>query len=72
MLSSGMDRSPCIAPSRNGEGPTSGIVNQEQPIGRSCGLSTHVLLCALAYYVEWHMRAALAPILFDDDDKTGA
>jgi hypothetical protein len=28
----------------------------------------HVLLCMLAYYVEWHMRRALAPILFDDDD----
>lgn len=26
----------------------------------------HVLLCMLAYYVEWHMRQALAPILFDD------
>lgn len=29
----------------------------------------HVLLCMLSYYVEWHMRRALAPILFDDDDK---
>jgi len=29
----------------------------------------HVFLCMLAYYVEWHMREALAPILFDDDDK---
>ncbi len=29
----------------------------------------HVLLCMLAYYVEWHMRQALAPMLFDDDDK---
>ena len=29
----------------------------------------HVFLCLLAYYVEWHMRRALAPILFDDDDK---
>jgi transposase len=29
----------------------------------------HVLLCALAYYVEWHMRQALAPLLFDDDDQ---
>jgi hypothetical protein len=29
----------------------------------------HVLLCMLAYYVEWHMRRDLAPILFDDDDK---
>ncbi len=26
----------------------------------------HVLLCMLAYYVEFHMRKALAPILFDD------
>lgn len=29
----------------------------------------HVLLCMLAYYIEWHMRRALAPSLFDDDDK---
>jgi Transposase DDE domain len=28
----------------------------------------HVLLCMLAYYLEWHMRRALATILFDDDD----
>ena len=26
----------------------------------------------LAYYLEWHMRRALAPMLFDDDDKSGA
>src|SRR6266446_3627438 len=32
----------------------------------------HVFLCMLAYYVEWHMRRALAPILFDDHDKTAA
>jgi transposase len=29
----------------------------------------HVFLCMLAYYVEWHMRAALTPLLFDDDDR---
>ena len=29
----------------------------------------HVFLCMLAYYVEWHMRRALAPILFEDDDR---
>jgi transposase len=29
----------------------------------------HVFLCMLSYYVEWHMRRALAPLLFDDDDK---
>jgi transposase len=32
----------------------------------------HILLCMLAYYVEWHMRRALAPILFDDDDPAAA
>ena len=26
----------------------------------------------LAYYVEWHMRQNLAPLLFDDEDKTAA
>jgi len=33
---------------------------------------SHVFLCMLAYYVEWHMRRALAPVLFDDDDKKAA
>jgi len=28
----------------------------------------HVFLCTLAYYVEWHMRRALAPLLFDDEE----
>lgn len=32
----------------------------------------HVFLCFLAYYVEWHMRQKLAPILFDEDDPVGA
>jgi transposase len=32
----------------------------------------HILLCVLAYYLEWHMRQLLAPILFDDDDKPQA
>jgi transposase len=31
-----------------------------------------ILLCMLAYYVEWHMRYRLAPMLFDDDDKLQA
>lgn len=33
---------------------------------------THVLLCRLAYYVEWHMRQAWAPLLLDDDDRPTA
>ena len=32
----------------------------------------HVLLCMLAYYVEWHMRQRLRPILFDDHDRAAA
>jgi hypothetical protein len=32
----------------------------------------HVFLCMLAYYVEWHMRKALAPLLFEEDDKESA
>jgi transposase len=32
----------------------------------------HVLLCMLAYYLEWHMRQCLAPMLFDDADKEEA
>ena len=32
----------------------------------------HVLLCMLAYYLEWHMRQCLAPMLFDDTDQAEA
>jgi Transposase DDE domain len=29
----------------------------------------HVFLAMLAYYVEWHMRQALTPVLFDDEQR---
>jgi hypothetical protein len=32
----------------------------------------HVFLCLLAYYLEWHMRQTLTPILFDDHDPAAA
>jgi hypothetical protein len=32
----------------------------------------HVFLCMLAYYLEWHMRQNLAPMLFEDTDKQAA
>ena len=32
----------------------------------------HVFLCMLAYYVEWHMRRALAPLFFEDHDRAAA
>jgi len=28
----------------------------------------HLFICMLAYYVEWHMRKKLAPLLFDDEE----
>jgi len=32
----------------------------------------HVFLCMLAYYLEWHMRQRLAPMLYDEADKHAA
>jgi transposase len=29
----------------------------------------HILLCMLAYYVQWHMERAWAPLLFRDEDR---
>ena len=31
-------------------------------------VKAHVLLCMLAWYLEWHLRKQLAPVLFDDSD----
>jgi transposase len=31
----------------------------------------HIFICMLAYYVEWHMRKALAPLLFGDEELDG-
>ena len=35
-------------------------------------IRAHVFLCMLAYHVEWHMRRALAPMLFHDHDTAAA
>ena len=32
----------------------------------------HVFICMLAYYLEWHLRQRLAPLLFDDHDVAAA
>jgi transposase len=29
---------------------------------------THIFICVQAYYIEWHMREALKPLLFDDEE----
>jgi transposase len=31
----------------------------------------HVLICVLAYYVEWHLRRAWRPLLFEDEELHG-
>jgi len=32
-------------------------------------IRAHVFLCMLAYYVEWHLRRNLKPLLFDDHER---
>jgi len=45
-----------------------------RPIRRRASdhVRAHVFLCTLAYYVQWHMRKALAPLLFQDEELDGA
>ena len=43
-----------------------------RPIFHWVRVRAHVFLCMLAYHLEWHMRQALAPILFDDHDRAAA
>ena len=47
-----------------------GIDIRVRPIHHSTDprVRAHVFLCFLAYYVEWHMREALGPLLFDDQE----
>jgi hypothetical protein len=35
-------------------------------------VKAHVFLCMLAYHVEWHLRQALAPLLFHDTEIAAA
>jgi transposase len=35
-------------------------------------IRAHVFLCMLAYYVEWHVREQLAPLLFEDHEREAA
>ena len=32
-------------------------------------MPAHIFLCVLAYYVEWHLRRAWAPLLFEDEER---
>jgi transposase len=42
-----------------------------RPIGhrRPDRVRAHVFICMLAYYLEWHMRRCLAPILFEEEER---
>jgi hypothetical protein len=39
---------------------------------RAPRVRAHVSLCMLAYYLEWHLRNRLAPLLYDDHDRAAA
>ena len=39
---------------------------------RAGRVRAHVFLCLLAYHVIWHLRQALAPLLFEDHDRASA
>ena len=45
---------------------------QIRPVYHWLADRAHVFLCMLAYYLEWHMRQRLAPMLYDDTDKDAA
>ncbi len=47
-----------------------GIDIRVRPIYHSADqrVRAHVFLCFLAYYVEWHLRAVLGSLLFDDQE----
>lgn len=42
-----------------------------EPVGhrKPQRVRAHIFICMLAFYLERHMRASLAPILFDDEEK---
>lgn len=35
-------------------------------------IRAHVFLCMLAYYLEWHLRSELKPLLFEDHERSAA
>lgn len=35
-------------------------------------IRSHVFLCMLAFYVEWHLRGSLAELLYDDHEREAA
>jgi transposase len=51
-----------------------GLELQVRPIHHRLAdrVRARIFLSMLAYYVEWHMRDRLAPLLFDDNDPAGA
>src|SRR4051812_48038301 len=57
----GCSRAPATTPHKVRENP-----------GLEGRVRAHVFLCMLAYYLEWHMRQRLAPMLFDDTDPEEA
>ena len=46
-----------------------GLDNRIRPIHHRTEdrVRAHIFICLLAYYVEWHLRQVVAPLLFDDE-----
>src|SRR5208283_5732008 len=44
-------------------------IPRSYPSPHSKSIKLTVPLCMLAYHVEWHMRRALAPMLYEDEEK---
>jgi hypothetical protein len=51
-----------------------GVANYVRPIGHRLDprVRAHVFISMLAYYLEWHFRDALKPLLFDDEARREA
>jgi transposase len=51
-----------------------GVANHVRPIFHRSDprVRAHLFISMLAYYVEWHLREALKPLLFDDQERLAA
>ena len=50
-----------------------GVSNHVRPIFHCSDprVRAHLFVSMLAYYLEWHLRDALKPLLFDDEERRG-
>jgi hypothetical protein len=73
-MAQGPSQSSACARSQLGSRTLKGIDLQIRPVHHWLAprVRAHVFLCMLAYYVEWHLRAAGEPLLFAEQDHDAA